>query len=118
MARSRLSVAGVEIRWRCDPSLLAEDERRQLKLNHYPGGLADYLTDATTDKTISFAEISELDGQKFEWAITWLGPGEDGFFRAIVTRCQPRRAELMKWLPSSHCSWIAQFGDLVGNKGS
>ena len=22
----------------------------------------------------------------------------------------------MKWLSSSHCSWIAHFGDLVGNK--
>ena len=52
MARSKAFLfAGVEIRWRCDPSLFAKDELTPAEANlHYPGGLADYLTDATTTK--------------------------------------------------------------------
>ena len=64
--------------------MLGTDDPVPVEANlHYPGGLADYLTDATTDNALMispFAEIAKLDGQKFEWAITWLGSGEDGFF--------------------------------------
>jgi topoisomerase-4 subunit B len=88
MARSKAYLfAGVEIRWRCDPSLLANDDQVPAEATlHYPGGLADFLTDATTDTALlistPFAAQVELDGQKFEWAITWLGGGEDGFFHS------------------------------------
>ena len=88
MARSKAYLyAGVEIRWRCDPSLLANDDPVPAEtVLHYPGGLSDYLTDATADTALlvstPFAAQVELDGQKFEWAITWLGAGEDGFFHS------------------------------------
>ena len=54
MARSKAYLyAGVEIRWRCDPSLLANDDPMPAEtVLHYPGGLSDYLTDATADTAL------------------------------------------------------------------
>jgi topoisomerase-4 subunit B len=123
MARSKAFLfAGVEIRWRCDPSLLAKDELTPVEASlHYPGGLADYLTDATTDKAVMistpFAEIAEIDGQKFEWAITWLGPGEDGFFQSYCnTVPTPSGGTHEIGFRQAIVRGLRCFGDLVGNK--
>ena len=45
MARSKAYLfGGVEIRWTCDPSLLADkDETTDKAVFHFPGGLNDYL---------------------------------------------------------------------------
>ncbi len=79
--------AGVEIRWQCAPEMLTDShpvpQQQQLC---FPGGLADYLNHSTEDKPLllsqPFAGRIEIEGQKFEWAITWLIPAEDGFFRS------------------------------------
>jgi topoisomerase-4 subunit B len=43
MARSKAYLfSGVEIRWKCDPSLIRDDTPDQAVF-HFPGGLADYL---------------------------------------------------------------------------
>ncbi len=89
MAKSKAYLfAGVEIRWKCSPNLnlgttvlIPENETIC-----YPDGLADYLKDATNGRNLmlssAFTDKTELDGQKFEWALTWLGPGEDNFFHS------------------------------------
>ena len=89
MAKSKAYLfAGVEIRWKCSPNLnlsttvlIPENETIC-----YPDGLADYLKDATNGRNLmlssAFTDKAELDGQKFEWALTWLGPGEDSFFHS------------------------------------
>ena len=89
MAKSKAYLfAGVEIRWKCSPNLnlsttvlIPENETIC-----YPDGLADYLKDATNGRNLmlssAFTDKTELDGQKFEWALTWLGPGEDSFFHS------------------------------------
>ncbi len=88
MAKSKAFLfAGVQIRWKCEPALLGNDSNVPAEaILHYPGGLVDYLNDATSKKalmvSIPFAALVELDGQKFEWAITWLGGGEDGFLNS------------------------------------
>ena len=65
-------------------SLAHSSETIPPEASPFPGGLADAPNDATQDKGLMisnpFAELAELDGQKFEWAITWLDAGEDGFF--------------------------------------
>ena len=102
MARSKAYLfAGVEIRWKCDPSLLEDNGDIPAEtMLHYPGGLADFLEDATRDKGLlistPFAAQVELEGQKFEWAITWLNGGEDGFFHSIATPCRHRQVARMK----------------------
>ncbi|MBN9055117.1 MAG: DNA topoisomerase IV subunit B [Rhizobiales bacterium] len=81
MARSKAYLfGGVEIRWSCDPSLLAEgSETPEKAVFHFPGGLKDYLQatlgkDYTVTREI-FAGKSEKSGGhgSLEWAVTWYG---------------------------------------------
>ena len=123
MARSKAYLfAGVEIRWRCDPALLANDDPVPAEaVLHYPGGLSDYLNDTTADKallvSIPFADLVELDGQKFEWAITWLGAGEDGFFHSYCnTVPTPSGGTHEAGFRQAITRALRSFGDLAGNR--
>ena len=123
MARSKAYLfAGVEIRWRCDPALLAnEDPVPAEAVLHYPGGLSDYLNDATADTALlvstPFADLVELDGQKFEWAITWLGAGEDGFFHSYCnTVPTPSGGTHEAGFRQAITRALRSFGDLAGNR--
>ena len=114
--------AGVEIRWRCDPALLANDDPVPAEaVLHYPGGLSDYLNDATADTALlvstPFADLVELDGQKFEWAITWLGAGEDGFFHSYCnTVPTPSGGTHEAGFRQAITRALRSFGDLAGNR--
>ena len=123
MARSKAYLfAGVEIRWRCDPALLANDDPVPTEaVLHYPGGLSDYLNDATADTALlvstPFADLVELDGQKFEWAITWLGAGEDGFFHSYCnTVPTPSGGTHEAGFRQAITRALRSFGDLAGNR--
>ncbi|MGB2164168.1 MAG: DNA topoisomerase IV subunit B, partial [Candidatus Puniceispirillaceae bacterium] len=123
MARSKAYLfAGVEIRWRCDPALLASNDTVPAEASlHFPGGLADALNDATQDKGLMistpFAELAELDGQKFEWAITWLDASEDGFFSSYCnTVPTPSGGTHETGFRQAIVRALRAFGELVGNK--
>ena len=123
MARSKAYLfAGVEIRWKCDPALLANDDTVPAdETLHYPGGLADFLDDATRDKGLlistPFAAQVELDGQKFEWAITWLNGGEDGLFHSYCnTVPTPSGGTHETGFRQAITRALRSFGDLAGNK--
>ena len=123
MARSKAYLfAGVEIRWRCDPALLANDDPVPAEaVLHYPGGLSDYLNDATADTALlvstPFADLVELNGQKFEWAITWLGAGEDGFFHSYCnTVPTPSGGTHEAGFRQAITRALRSFGDLAGNR--
>ena len=123
MARSKAYLfAGVEIRWRCDPALLANDDPVPAEaVLHYPGGLSDYLNDATADTALlvstPFADLVELDSQKFEWAITWLGAGEDGFFHSYCnTVPTPSGGTHEAGFRQAITRALRSFGDLAGNR--
>ena len=123
MARSKAYLfAGIEIRWKCDPSLLENggDIPAETML-HYPGGLADFLEDATRDKGLlistPFAAQVELEGQKFEWAITWLNGGEDGFFHSYCnTVPTPSGGTHEAGFRQAITRALRSFGDLAGNR--
>ena len=123
MARSKAYLfAGVEIRWRCDPALLANDDPVPAEaVLHYPGGLSDYLNDTTANTALlvstPFADLVELDGQKFEWAITWLGAGEDGFFHSYCnTVPTPSGGTHEAGFRQAITRGLRSFGDLAGNR--
>jgi topoisomerase-4 subunit B len=86
MARAKAYLfGGVEIRWRCDPSLLAGIEGVPTEETfHFAGGLKDYLANAVEGQTLVhpdlFTGLSGRPGQNgaVEWAIAWTADG-DGF---------------------------------------
>ncbi len=86
MARSKAYLfGGVEIRWRCAPSLVAgPDDVPAEAVFRFPGGLKDYLTRDIEGKVLVtdqiFAGKTEASGKHgaMEWAVLWLQE-EDGF---------------------------------------
>ncbi len=81
MARSKAYLfGGVEIRWSCDPSLVADDpEIPEKAVFHFPGGLKDFLQaslgkDFTVTKEIFSGKTEKTGGHgALEWAVTWYG---------------------------------------------
>ena len=114
--------AGVEIRWRCDPAILAGQDIIPAEADLcYPGGLADYVNDTTKDKGLllaqPFADIIELEGQKFEWALTWLAFGEDGFFHSYCnTVPTPLGGTHEAGFRHAITRGLRNYGELVGQK--
>ncbi|RBP03124.1 DNA topoisomerase IV subunit B [Roseiarcus fermentans] len=86
MARAKAYLfGGVEIRWRCAPSLIADSGKVPAEaVFHFPGGLKDYLAaDIEGEPLVAdqvFTGRIEKDGKHgtVEWAIAWLA-GADGF---------------------------------------
>jgi topoisomerase-4 subunit B len=86
MARSKAYLfGGVEIRWRCAPSLLGEAAKIPAEaVFHFPGGLKDYLAaDIEGEALVAdqvFTGRVEKSGKNgsVEWAIAWLAAA-DGF---------------------------------------
>jgi len=83
---------GVELRWSCDPSLLAgRDDTPGEAVLHFPGGLRDSLeediagTGCVAPLWAGEADLpTAADGQKagrMEWAVAWLESGE-GFLNS------------------------------------
>ncbi len=91
MVRSKAYLfSGVEIRWKADPSCLAEkDDTPETATFHFPGGLADYLgerlsgaqcyADAPFAGKVAFSDRFGTDMVgSVEWAINWT-PQRDPF---------------------------------------
>jgi len=77
LARSKAYLfAGVEIRWRCDPSLI-DDSTPAEAMFQFPGGLADHLGEQIGDRNCATADFF-IGRQDFpnsqgmvEWAVAW-----------------------------------------------
>ncbi len=93
MARSKAYLQrGVEIRWKCAPSLLSEkDETPAEAVLHYPNGLADFLNALIQNKRAIASEpfVGKVDRPgghgRVEWAVAWIADGfdeVDGFVRS------------------------------------
>ena len=86
MSRSKAYLfGGVEIRWRCDPSLIeAGSDIPHNAVLRFPGGLKDYLSreidgkEAITDQPFVGKITREAGHGSLEWAIAWLAD-EDGY---------------------------------------
>ncbi len=86
---------GVEIRWSCDPKLIAaRDEIPAEAVLHFPGGLRDSLEADIAGETQALPQIwageanlpDAPDGRssgRVEWAVTWLDQGE-GFLNSYT----------------------------------
>jgi len=86
MARAKAYLfGGVEIRWRCAPSLLPADGKIPAEATfRFPGGLKDYLAadiegmELVADQVFTGKVEREGKHGSVEWAIAWLAV-EDGF---------------------------------------
>jgi topoisomerase-4 subunit B len=86
MARSKAYLfGGVEIRWRCDPSLISGPDPVPAEATfRFPGGLRDYLTreiegSSLVAEGIFSGKVTKPGGHgSLEWAVAWLADA-DGF---------------------------------------
>ncbi|TYB89183.1 DNA topoisomerase IV subunit B [Oceaniovalibus sp. ACAM 378] len=114
--------SGVEIRWK---SAIDDGETPTEAVFHFPGGLADYLTETLgraltyADKAfagkVSFAEKFSQPGS-VEWAINWT-PSRDGFTQSYCnTVPTPEGGTHETGFWAAILKGIRAYGELINNR--
>jgi topoisomerase-4 subunit B len=123
MARSKAYlIAGVEIRWSCDPSLLPEDGTvLETDTIQFPHGIQDYLSSALGDRPTftpaAFAGSSAFNGTgRVEWAVAWPGD-ERGFTNSYVnTVPTPQGGSHEQGFRAALLRGVRAYAELIGLK--
>ncbi|MCH8323231.1 MAG: DNA topoisomerase IV subunit B [Proteobacteria bacterium] len=124
MARSKAYLfKGVEIRWKCAPTLIPEGDETPAGITlHFPGGLAEYLDETLKDKVAtvaeSFAGRATFSGRqgKVEWAVKWL-KFDDGMTSYYCnTIPNPGGGAHETGMRAALVKGLRAYGDLTGNK--
>ncbi len=122
LARSKAYLfAGVEIRWKCAPSLASEDVPAEAVFQ-FPGGLADHLAEQVGGRECVTAEFFTGtqdfpdDQGRVEWAIAWplWSDGAASFYCNTVPT--PDGGTHEQGLRAALARGIRAFGELVGQK--
>ncbi|HEY8593039.1 MAG TPA: DNA topoisomerase IV subunit B [Sphingomicrobium sp.] len=127
LARSKAYLfAGVEIRWRCDPSLASEGVP-ETAVFHFPGGLADNLADqigerpTVTNQPFTGRQDFPADAEgksqgSAEWAVAWplYSDGSESYYCNTIPT--PDGGTHEAGLRAALTKGIRAFGELVGNK--
>ena len=123
MVRSKAYLfSGVEIRWKSE---IAEGDTPTEATFHFPGGLADYLTETLEAAStyadrpfagkVGFAEKFGVPGS-VEWAINWT-PSRDGFIQSYCnTVPTPEGGTHEAGFWAAILKGIRAHGELAGNK--
>lgn len=123
LARSKAYLfSGVEIRWKSE---IDDGETPTEATFHFPGGLADYLSETLgTSSTYSerpFAGVVEFGPRfgvpgKVEWAINWT-PSRDGFLQSYCnTVPTPEGGTHEAGFWAAILKGVKAYGELVGNR--
>jgi topoisomerase-4 subunit B len=122
LARSKAYLfAGVEIRWRCDPSLIT-DETPAEAVFQFPGGLSDHLKEQLGDRecatSVPFTGKHDFpNGQgSVEWAVAWPLWSEGAYSYYCNTIPTPDGGTHEQGLRAALVKGIRAFSDLVGQK--
>ena len=124
MARSKAYLySGVEIRWKCDPSLIPEESKvQEEKTFKFPNGLMDFLnTSLEGRKTITpnafFGKANLPDNEgRVEWAIQWPSFG-DGFTHSYCnTIPTPQGGTHDSGFRTMILRGLKSYGEMIGNK--
>jgi topoisomerase IV subunit B len=122
LARSKAYLfAGVEIRWRCDPSLIT-DETPAEAVFQFPGGLSDHLKEQLGDRecatSLPFTGKHEFpNGQgSVEWAVAWPLWSEGAYSYYCNTIPTPDGGTHEQGLRAALVKGIRAFAELVGQK--
>jgi topoisomerase-4 subunit B len=124
MARSKAYLfRGVEIRWKCDPSLVkqggATPAEETLK---FPGGLLDFLNSeiegsATVTSRAFFGRTENRDGKgAVEWAIAWAPEVEPFLHSYCNTIPTPQGGTHEQGLRNALTKALRDHGDRANNK--
>jgi topoisomerase-4 subunit B len=122
LARSKAYLfAGVEIRWKCAPSLASEDVPQEAVFQ-FPGGLADHLKEqvgtrecVTADFFTGRQDFPEAQG-RVEWAVAWplWSDGSTSWYCNTVPT--PDGGTHEQGLRSALTKGLRAFGELTGQK--
>jgi topoisomerase IV subunit B len=122
LARSKAYLfAGVEIRWRCDPSLASADVP-ETAVFQFPGGLADHLAEqigerpCVTNQPFVGKQAFPNDQGSAEWAVAWplYSDGSESYYCNTIPT--PDGGTHEAGLRAALTKGIRAFGELVGNK--
>jgi len=126
MARAKAYLEpGVEIRWKCAEELVKQtDDIEAEAVFHFPGGLADFLTETIGSKATITSELfagrsKKVGGHgRVEWAITWSpeGFGEaDSFIRSYCnTVPTPEGGTHVAGLRAAITKGLRAYADIAG----
>ncbi len=127
MARSKAFLfRGVEVRWKCDPVLLAPDDQTPAEeVLKFPNGLEDFLKYRIKDDPCitprPFAGQANLpnDQGHVEWAITWFDEGQEGFFSSYCnTISTPLGGTHEAGLKTALTRSLRSYAEMLGNRKS
>ena len=114
--------AGVEIRWKCAPSLVSEEVPAEAVFQ-FPGGLADHLKDqlGTRECVTSqfFSGSQDFPGEeqgRVEWAVAWPLWSDGAYSWYCNTIPTPDGGTHEAGLRAALTKGIRAFADLVGQK--
>ncbi len=122
LARSKAYLfAGVEIRWRCDPSLASADVP-ETAIVQFVNGLADHLAEQLGERpcvtNTPFVGKQDFPGDqgRCEWAVAWplYSDGSESYYCNTIPT--PDGGTHEAGLRAALTKGIRAFGDLVGNK--
>ncbi|MBU0556664.1 MAG: DNA topoisomerase IV subunit B [Alphaproteobacteria bacterium] len=122
LARSKAYLfAGVEIRWKCDPSIITDDTPAEAVFQ-FPGGLSDHLREQLGNRECATAEFFRgtqdfPDGVgRVEWAIAWplWSDGSTSWYCNTIPT--PDGGTHETGLRGAVTKGIRAFGELVGQK--
>lgn len=122
MARSKAYLfGGVEIRWRCDETLIKDDTPKDAVF-HFPGGLRDFLSSEIEKRTKVtkdvFSGLVEKEGKHgtVEWAIAWISDA-DGFCRSYCNTIPTAEGGTHEaGFRQALTRGLRAYGELSGNK--
>ncbi|MEJ7776190.1 MAG: DNA topoisomerase IV subunit B [Sphingomicrobium sp.] len=127
LARSKAYLfAGVEIRWRCDPSLASGpnelEEVPEQAVFQFPGGLSDHLAEqlgerpCVTNQPFTGRQDFPGDQGSAEWAVAWplYSDGSESYYCNTIPT--PDGGTHEAGLRAALTKGMRVFGELVGNK--
>ncbi|MDB5695859.1 MAG: parE [Sphingomonas bacterium] len=122
LARSKAYLfAGVEIRWHCDASLIADDTPPEATFQ-FPGGLADHLKEQLGDRESAtaqfFAGSQDFPAEqgRVEWAVAWPLWSDGSYSWYCNTIPTPDGGTHEQGLRQAVVRGLRQFGELVKDK--
>ena len=122
LARSKAYLfAGVEIRWKCTPSLITDDTPAEAVFQ-FPGGLADHLREQIGDRECVTADFFSGNQEfpdeqgRVEWAVAWPLWSEGSYSYYCNTIPTPDGGTHEAGLRAAIVKGIRNFGALVGLK--